>query len=869
MADPTPLLERDRPVLCPPVEVAPRRPHDAQAAAPSQAVPDQRGPSQNTPGQVAETLADALGDIMQIDQVSVDSHFFEDLGADSMVMARFCARVSKRPDLPSVSMRDIYENSTIASLAAAVADVAPAPVVAASAAESVAVTADHRVPARRSQIAVCGTLQALFIIGYALPYSIVALRGLLWIVQSTSSVDMYVRAVVLTSGLFVVASIVPILAKWVLVGRWTAQPIRLWSLDYFRFWVVKTLIRSNPIVLLTGRSTTSSGSPILPLYLRALGAKVGRGVTILSAGVPVCTDLLTIGDHTVVRKDSQFSCYRARAGVIEPGRVTLGRHVVVGEATVLDINTTMHDGAQLGHASSLQAGQHVPAYTRYQGSPAQPTEVHYRTIGGVGGARRRRIVFTTYQLVVGFALAAPLSLVVFATVVRSVPVLAALTQIQPVQSSALGLVQAALLLSTVLMFGSIVVGLIVIGTVPRLLNRLLEPGRLYPLYGFHYVVHRTHRWHDERRVLQHLLRRQLLHRALPAVDRLRPGHGRADRVELRVRGQARVPVPDLGRQRNRCGRRSVGHERRLLQHGVPAGAGLDRFEQLPRQPHRLPGPRRDRGRLPAGHQGRRTGHGGDPGRGRPPRLAELPDPPQRRSGPSPRDRPQRGAASAPLLLGSKNRHNLVTMFLFLLVRWLLASVLFLVLIGVVAGYHSYGAWANLVGLVVTPPITVGYWALVDRTVARLQAHEPNGCSIYHRNFWRHERYWKIPAFRYIQAYNGTPFKTMVWRLLGVRVGAGVFDDGCLITEKALVEVGDNCALNAGCVLQAHSQEDGGFKSDRITIGSGCTIGVGALVHYGVTMGDDSTLAADSFLMKGQEVPPQTAWVGNPAQEAPK
>ena len=46
-----------------------------------------------------------------------------------------------------------------------------------------------------------------------------------------------------------------------------------------------------------------------------------------------------------------------------------------------------------------------------------------------------------------------------------------------------------------------------------------------------------------------------------------------------------------------------------------------------------------------------------------------------------------------------------------------------------------------------------------------------------------------------------------------------------------------CMLNAGSEIQCHSQEDGTFKSDRTTIGDGCTIGVGAMVHYGVTMGD--------------------------------
>ena len=69
-------------------------------------------------------------------------------------------------------------------------------------------------------------------------------------------------------------------------------------------------------------------------------------------------------------------------------------------------------------------------------------------------------------------------------------------------------------------------------------------------------------------------------------------------------------------------------------------------------------------------------------------------------------------------------------------------------------------------------------------------------------------------------------------------------------------------------MQSHSQEDGGFKSDCITIGAGCTLGVNSLVHYGVKMGDGAQLAADAFLIKGEEAPPHTRWEGNPASQVP-
>ena len=146
------------------------------------------------------------------------------------------------------------------------------------------------------------------------------------------------------------------------------------------------------------------------------------------------------------------------------------------------------------------------------------------------------------------------------------------------------------------------------------------------------------------------------------------------------------------------------------------------------------------------------------------------------------------------------------------------------------GWRSrWSAWWSL-------PLTIGYFLLLDRLVRRMPAHRPDGCSIYDRAFWRHERFWKVCADGFPQLFNGTPFKSVIWRMLGCEVGRRVFDDGCSFTERRFVTIGDHCTLNAGSIIQCHSQEDGAFKSDRSSIGAGATLGVGAFVHYGVTVG---------------------------------
>src|ERR1041384_671605 len=62
-------------------------------------------------------FAEVLAEVLRVGRLSVESHFFDELGADSLVMAKFCARVRKRGNLPSVSMKDVYAHPTIRGLA--------------------------------------------------------------------------------------------------------------------------------------------------------------------------------------------------------------------------------------------------------------------------------------------------------------------------------------------------------------------------------------------------------------------------------------------------------------------------------------------------------------------------------------------------------------------------------------------------------------------------------------------------------------------------------------------------------------------------------------------------------------------------------
>ena len=105
-------------------------------------------------------------------------------------------------------------------------------------------------------------------------------------------------------------------------------------------------------------------------------------------------------------------------------------------------------------------------------------------------------------------------------------------------------------------------------------------------------------------------------------------------------------------------------------------------------------------------------------------------------------------------------------------------------------------------------------------------------------------------------------------MLGVRVGKRLYDEGMDIPEKTIVTIGDHATINGGTIIQCHSLEDGVFKMDGTTVRNDITLGVGAFIHYGITMEDGAEVESDSFLMKGTEIPPGGRYGGNPARQLP-
>jgi non-ribosomal peptide synthetase-like protein len=521
----------------------------------------------------------------------------------------------------------------------------------------------------------------------------------------------------------------------------------------------------------------------------------------------------------------------------------------------------MGNGSQLGHTSSLHESQAVPDGQRWHGSPAQRTNVDYRRAAPVPCGPLRRLVHGTTQVLTLLFATLPLAAGVGVAALTKLPVVASVAALGARGFGMSDFYEDGLLTSTVLFCGAILAGAAVIVTVPRALRRLVKPGRAYPLYGLRHAAHRAIQLltniefylellGDSSYVVHYLL---ALGYRMPDFEQTGSNFG----ADLEHENPFLI---DIGRGT------MIADGATLIDTDYTSTS----FQVTPLSI----GPRNFLGNAVAYPSGGRVGENcviatkamvplDGPVRnnvgllGSPsfeiPRSATADD----------RFDHLRTGEEFRRRLHAKNRHNVATMGLFLAVRWVYVYAVTLL---AMTAWDLYNGNPVLVlaGLTVaTLLLSLAYFIAVERALLRFRSLRPQYCSIYDPYFWWHERYWKLMA-PLLGMFDGTPLKGLIWRLVGVRVGRRLFDDGCSIAERTLVTIGDNCTLNAGSVIQCHSMEDGIFKSDYTVLEDGCTLGTGALVHYGVTMGQGSQLRPDSFLLKGESVPAHARWGGNPA-----
>jgi non-ribosomal peptide synthetase-like protein len=178
-----------------------------------------------------------------------------------------------------------------------------------------------------------------------------------------------------------VAGGIAVIAKWLVVGRIRAIEHPLWSSFVWRNEVSDTFVET---VAAPWFARAASGTPVMNLWLRALGASIGRGVWCETYWLPEA-DLVTLETGATVNRGCVVQTHlfhdrimRMDTVVLEEGS-TLGTHCVALPAARIGA------GATVGPASLVMRGDEVPPSTRWQGNPIAPWNVFRKKRGDARG----------------------------------------------------------------------------------------------------------------------------------------------------------------------------------------------------------------------------------------------------------------------------------------------------------------------------------------------------------------------------------------------------------------------------------------------------------------------------------------------------
>jgi non-ribosomal peptide synthetase-like protein len=640
---------------------------------------------------------------------------------------------------------------------------------------------------------------------------------------------------------------IPIAVKWIMIGRYRPGSYPLWGAFYFRWWFATTIEAAVPVGYLTG-------TPLLNIYLRLMGAKIGPNVH-LDSDTFAIYDLLSIGEDSSINPDSNLLGYTVENGQLKIGRITIGKRCFVGARSAMRENTVMEDDSALEDLSLLPRGCVIPRGATWLGSPAQPA---------VNQARReeRSPGFQACRPSAGrrflFGVLHGIGLLIFPVLVVAAlfPGIVLMNQLNYLDPY-----YWYLLLAPLVGLSFIVLLALEIAVVKWVLLGKVKPGRR-PLYSFYYL----RKWFADQTLdlsldilgplyasvyltpWYKLLGAKLGYGAeistasFISPDLLSIGDESfiADSVSL---GAPRVRDGFMTLGRNHIGKRSFIGNSAMLPPGTVIGDSVLIGCLSSPPPNPADALRED------------TTWMGSPPIFLPQRQRSAAFPAETTFNPTAKLRVQRATIE--------------------FVRVITPSTCFIILISLLFSalllLHDYFNLLDTLlffpflylGCAITPAVftILAKWVLVGR-------YHPCETPLWSTLVWRNELlnalHEHLAEPFLVGALTGTPFVCWYFRLLGAKIGRRVYMETTDLSEFDLVRIGDEAALNADCTIQTHLFEDRVMKMSTIDIAPRCKVGAGSLVLYDTRLEEGAALGDLSLLMKGETLPAWTSWQGIPA-----
>lgn len=165
-----------------------------------------------------------------------------------------------------------------------------------------------------------------------------------------------------------VAAVTTVAAKWLLVGRQRPGTHPLWSSYVWRNELSDTFVE---VLAAPWFARAVAGTPLLNVWLRAMGAHVGRGVWCETYWLPE-PDLVSLGDGATVNAGTVVQTHLFHDRMFGTDRVTLRRGATLGPHSVILPAATLGRHATVGPVSLVMRGESVPDKTTWIGNPIGP-----------------------------------------------------------------------------------------------------------------------------------------------------------------------------------------------------------------------------------------------------------------------------------------------------------------------------------------------------------------------------------------------------------------------------------------------------------------------------------------------------------------
>ncbi|HWC22569.1 MAG TPA: Pls/PosA family non-ribosomal peptide synthetase [Flexivirga sp.] len=165
-----------------------------------------------------------------------------------------------------------------------------------------------------------------------------------------------------------IASVVTVAAKWLLVGRIREGEHPLWSSFVWRNELTDAFVEMLAAPWL---ARASAGTPVLNVWLRAMGSTIGRGVWCETYWLPE-PDLIELRPGSTVNRGCVVQTHLFHDRVLSLDTVTLRSGATIGPHSVILPAAELGRHSTVGPASLVMRGETVPDMTRWLGNPIGP-----------------------------------------------------------------------------------------------------------------------------------------------------------------------------------------------------------------------------------------------------------------------------------------------------------------------------------------------------------------------------------------------------------------------------------------------------------------------------------------------------------------